>query len=767
MRKAISFALALAVLGANATPCAAQSSGGPVLLPTNHPRLPAELSQFWMAPDRTGPRTPAEVELALGLKLHSESKYAEALPILSRATAQPGPLGDYAAYYKGLAELNLERPADARRTFQELAATAPTGHLVEATALGEAESAEAQGDMAAVVAIYERLSAAKTIAPDDILMRLGRAAKAAGDPQKAVNAFSRVYFEFPLSELAAQASTELAALPGRPALTPSSTRYKQEMSRAERLFGGRRYADARSAFENLLRVAEGDDRELVALRIAECDYSLKRIRRARDAVRPYIDKGARRAEALFFYAGAERELGNRDHYFELVRRLVDEFPDERWAEEALNGLASYYIVRDEDAAADQTLREMYGRFPKGRHAERAAWKTGWRAFKNLQYAETARVFEGAAENFPRSDYRPAWLYWSARAHDALKETDLAQARYSLLAADYQNTYYGRLGAPRLGEPQRRMVADLRPLPQAPAAPSAPPNEQVVRALLSVELYDDALDELRYAQAVWGDSPPIQATIGWIYHQQGDLRAAINAIKRAYPQYMTAGSEKLPTALLKVLYPLDHWPLVRRYAAERQLDPYMLAALILQESNFDVDIRSSANAYGLMQLLPSTGRRYARSLRLTNRFSIGLLTKAEPNLNMGTAYLADLMKRFGSAHYALASYNAGEGRVARWIAARPEAPRDEFIDDIPFPETQNYVKRILGTMEDYRRLYGAAAGDGEEDGMDAARAVAGPSTAPVLTKAAATRPAAKKQPVVPKRLTPAKKKPAAQKKTGLT
>jgi len=69
------------------------------------------------------------------------------------------------------------------------------------------------------------------------------------------------------------------------------------------------------------------------------------------------------------------------------------------------------------------------------------------------------------------------------------------------------------------------------------------------------------------------------------------------------------------------------------------------------------------------------------------------------------YFKDLIDRFGGAHYALASYNAGEGRIARWIAERPGFEQDEFIDDIPFPETQNYVKRILGTADDYRRLYG--------------------------------------------------------------
>ena len=73
--------------------------------------------------------------------------------------------------------------------------------------------------------------------------------------------------------------------------------------------------------------------------------------------------------------------------------------------------------------------------------------------------------------------------------------------------------------------------------------------------------------------------------------------------------------------------------------------------------------------------------------------------------MGTAYLADTVKEFGELHFALASYNAGERSVRRWIAERPGLAIDEFVDDIPFPETQNYVKKVLGMAEDYRRLYG--------------------------------------------------------------
>jgi soluble lytic murein transglycosylase len=213
-----------------------------------------------------------------------------------------------------------------------------------------------------------------------------------------------------------------------------------------------------------------------------------------------------------------------------------------------------------------------------------------------------------------------------------------------------------------------------------------------------------MNELQFAQRTWGDSPAIQATIGLIHSRRGDLRRGINAMKRAYPQYIAEGGEQLPVEMLKVLFPVAYWDLLRKHAAARGLDPYVVAALTAQESTFDAGIRSHANAIGLMQVLPSTGRRYARRLGI-KRFSARSLTNPEINARIGTAIFADLVERFGSPQLALASYNAGEGAVARWVAERPGVARDEFVDDIPYPETQNYVKRIMGTAEDYRRVYG--------------------------------------------------------------
>jgi soluble lytic murein transglycosylase len=229
------------------------------------------------------------------------------------------------------------------------------------------------------------------------------------------------------------------------------------------------------------------------------------------------------------------------------------------------------------------------------------------------------------------------------------------------------------------------------------------------------MFDDALNEVQYAQAVWGDSPQLMATSAWIRHQQGlarqsmerftALRGAITTMRRAYPQFMAAGGEQLPPDVLRIIYPLDYWPLITKYAKAHGLDPYLIAALMAQESTFTADVRSAANAYGLMQLIPGTGRQVARQLGI-RRFTTSMLTQPETNVRLGTKYFKDMVDQFGGVHYALAGYNAGPHRVVAWLKEAPGLPQDEFIDNIPFAETQTYVKRILGTAEDYRRLYGS-------------------------------------------------------------
>jgi peptidoglycan lytic transglycosylase len=764
---AISAALLLvAVLALHGQSRAAADAEPVTLLPTIHPSVPTDLSQIWLAPGRgaaSAPRTPSPI--ATIVKLQAGGDYTRAFTAATQAVAQQGALTQYASYYAAVAQLRLGQASEARRAFQSLLEQRPVGYLSEAAALGEAESDETLRDFGAAIAIYERLLKGRPSAIEDITLRLGRALKNRGDIEKAAETFVRVYYEYALTDAAIAAGTELALLPNIETIAPKNQRYRLELGRAERLFATRQYTPARSSFEALRTVATGDDRELIQLRLAECDYYLKRQRLAREALRPFTDRASRQGEALYFYAIASRDVGDIGEFQRTVRRIVDEFPTQSWAEDALNSLAQYHLVHDDtEEQSDALFRELYSRYPKGNYAERAAWKAGWRAYRDGRYAETVHYFERAAHDFPRSDYRPGWLYWSGRAHEGLNEHALAEERYALEITDYQNTYHGRLALKRMdgrAVARRAAAAGLEEDVPPPAAAPPPPNASMVRALLAAELYDDALNELRYAQKVWGDTPVVQATIAWTNQQQARsesglrrfqlLRGAINIMKRAYPQYLTAGGEDLPREVLSVIYPIAYWDFIKKYSAENGLDPYLVAALSAQESTFVADIKSPANAYGLMQLVPLTARQYARKLGLT--YSARLLTDPESNIRMGTAFLADKVREFGDMHLVLASYNAGERAVHRWVNERPALERDEFIDDIPWPETQNYVRKLLSTAEDYRRLY---AGEARIEGLESTlkpRAVAEAVNPPAAKAPAAKTPA--KKPAPKKRTTPSK------------
>jgi soluble lytic murein transglycosylase len=713
------------------------------LVPTPHPALPSNASDLWLVPsenDRAA-RTLATYEpLVTGVARFQSGNYPAAIALLSRPALATTTLADYATYYIGLSQLRQGQAAEARRTFEKLLDKKPNGNVAMSAAIGAGEAAEASGDPAGALKFYERVVDHKGAITEDVLVRLGRAALASGDRKKAAEAFVRVYYEFPLTDAATVAAAQIPALQDQ--LTRNS--YKLDIGRAQLLFGARRYTEARAAFHALQPVVEGDDKELADLRVAECDFNLKQYAAARDGVRPYLESASRKAEARFFYLSSLRELGDHAQYIARTEALVADFPDSSWSEEALNNLGTYYIVTNDDALATKAFREMYQKFPTGQRAERAAWKYGWASYKNGDYAETVRVFEAAALAFPRSDYRPPFLYWAARAHYKLDAAAQAEARLRLVYTDYANSYYGRLAERQLSTRGGvTSLADVRLAVHETPAIAAPPlqpiaTDAVIRLLLANGLYDDALGELRYAQRAWGNSPRIDATIAWAYHEKGELRRAIGLMRRAYPQHLTARGQ-LPAEMLQVIYPLTYWDAIRRHSATYGLDPYLVAALIAQESTFDPGIKSVANAWGLMQLVPATGRRLAKSIGIRN-FTTGSLTNPEINIRLGTLYFSRLVQQFGGTYYALASYNAGESRIVRWKTERPGLDEDEFIDDIPFPETQNYVKRILGTAEDYRLLYGSGAG------TPGVRAVSALTPGKASTKKPATKkPSGKKKP----------------------
>lgn len=162
--------------------------------------------------------------------------------------------------------------------------------------------------------------------------------------------------------------------------------------------------------------------------------------------------------------------------------------------------------------------------------------------------------------------------------------------------------------------------------------------------------------------------------------------------------------KIQNIVLKQIYPLKYANYVEKYAQDNSLDVMLIYAIMKAESNFEPNITSSSGAMGLMQIMENTAREIARKkeIELSTK---EMLYQPEINIMLGTAYFAQLLKTYdGNINLSLAAYNAGIGNVAKWIENGIIQVDGSDIENIPFKETNNYVRKILRDYKIYRELY---------------------------------------------------------------
>ena len=183
---------------------------------------------------------------------------------------------------------------------------------------------------------------------------------------------------------------------------------------------------------------------------------------------------------------------------------------------------------------------------------------------------------------------------------------------------------------------------------------------------------------------------------------------IRWIKLMAPSYLMYPLESAPRDFWRYAYPLPYRDVLEKYSKEQGIDPFITAGLIRQESEFDAHVISHANAYGLMQILPSTGRDLGSRLKVA-RVTNSDLFNPHVNVKLGTFYVKMLLDTFGNEmERSLASYNAGMGNVKKWLTGAPEYREPaEWVETIPFNETRGYVQSVIRNADFYRRLYANA------------------------------------------------------------
>jgi soluble lytic murein transglycosylase len=649
--------------------------------------------------------------LVVGYAHVLDHDFAKAIDPLNRAKPLAGDLGDYVAYYLGTCYLQTGHQAEGLAALANFSLTNPDSLLIRDAHLTYASALLSEGQAAEAAELLEK---DRLPARSDIEFALGRAYSTLGQTAKAADALANVYYNMPTAAEADAAFAELKRVPSAPPATPA-----QRKTRADLLMKAKRYNDAVEEYRELASHASPEGRPAAELALADALYRSGRNREARAELTTLAgatpEQNAQRLYILGEVAWASDE---NETFYRTVDELRQTAPTSPWLEQALLLMANLHLVHHEYDQALDAFRESQQRFPTGSRASYAHWKAAWLTLRFGRNEEAKKQFDEQIAAYPAGNETSAALYWRARLAEEDNQPGMARAYYQKLSDRYRNYYYAELGRERLQKlpevsdapGQYALLDHIPPLEHGDKVTlSEPPADdlhlQKAELLGNGGLVDFAVRELQAAASTdggnWGPAETAQ-----LYIDTGHYDRAIEVMKRSVPSYFAVDIPTLPRAYWEALFPRPYWSDLKRFSLANGLDPYLVASLIRQESEFNPLAVSRANAVGLMQLLPKTGKVVAHQASLKHYNPTQLFTPAV-NLQLGTRYFRGMVDKFGgSFEHALAAYNAGSDRVEDWMGQGKYRDAPEFVESIPFTETREYVQAILRNANVYKQLYGA-------------------------------------------------------------
>jgi soluble lytic murein transglycosylase len=652
---------------------------------------------------------------------HSAASIA-ALKSLSKRIPK---LADYIAWFQASAEFDSENYADVPKTIEAIWTQSPPSPLVGRAALLGAQALLKINKPGLAVDMLRKNYVALAQPQGDLAM--AKAFVAAGDAVSASVYAQRVYYGYPTSSEAVDAEALSSQLQ-----TQLGDRYPPAMgnamlSRAIKLMEAGQPQRARRELVALLPQLGGADRDLAQVKIGVADFNSREMRAARRYFAELtVQSPEADAERLYYLTLCARRDNDRDAMNGALDELARKYPNSNWRLEALIAAANSYLLENRVDSYEPLFRACYESFPASPKAATCHWKVTWAHYLKRDPDSANRLREHL-RLFPASDQASAALYFLGRIAESSNDLASARAYYDEIIREYPNFFYAGLARSRIRDWNDSAAAVPVAATSSPAAeflrtvsfpararvrsfePDATAKLRIERARLLSEagLDDWAEVELRYA-AQNEDRPQLMGLeLARMANRRSAPDQAIRYLKRYLPDYLYMPLDSAPEQFWKLAFPIPYRADLERYARQNDLDPFLLAALARQESEFNPKATSPANARGLTQILPSTGRQLSRQLRVP--YTAARLFQPKLNLQLGAYYLKSISDQVGGRwEAALAAYNAGLSRVNNWSSWGEFREPAEFVETIPFTQTREYIQIILRNAEIYRRLYGAAS-----------------------------------------------------------
>lgn len=691
------------------------------------------------------PRTKAAA-LARMLRARIKLKagdFAGAATLLdTRLIGEQTSVADYALSLRGSALEQAGKNQEARAVYQELMQAHPTSLRARDAALRAADLLAKSGDAAAIPLLLRDLAQADDAAA---LLATAKAYEQSSDPTRALAAYRRLYFFAPESAEAVEAATAVTRLGS----TPSPATTEEAITRADRLYTARKFADALTAYGDAFAKFPATATNENQLRRGIAAYNLRKTPDAVAALSAIPTSATdTRAEAMSYLA----QTYARAKQWEQARTTAEEmrraFPNSSFTPKALVALAQIAQESNNQTDASYFRRAAVNGFGSLIEVAQAQFDLAWEAHDKRNFAESSRMLTEHLAYYAdkNTDNRGRSGYWAGRDSERAGKLAEARALYEAMLERYDANWYGYLAKQRLDSISRttpsktfpadsivaRAVANLKTVTVAEETAGAEEDTRIIKAdqLSNIGLDDWALKELAKAGEKAPDSPKINLAIARIYRSDDDNVRALNTLRRSFPDYSQMKPEEMTREQWDAFYPLSYWDIIVQESRARNLDPYQVAGLIRQETVFMTRARSVANAYGLMQVLVPTGRLTARKYGVSRDITAESLYEPRLNIQLGTAYLRDQIDKFGRIEYVAAAYNAGPLRAVKWKASLP-LEIDEWAEAVPFKETRGYVQGVVRNRLQYLRLYDEKGNFRPEVGSRAVTATPPPGATPTV------------------------------------
>ena len=649
------------------------------------------------------------------IKINAKDFAGAASLLDSKLISEHTSIQDYALFMRAGALEQAGKMAEARAVYQQLMQEHPTSLRARDAALKAADLLMKSGEAAAVPLLLKDFTQADDAAA---LLAAAKAYEQASDQTRALASYRRLYFFAPASAESAEAAT---AIPRLGSIVSPAT-VEEAISRADRLYSAKRFNDALTAYTDAFAKFPATATTENQLRRGIAAYSA---RKTQDAVAALTavptSAGETRAEALFYLA----QTYARARQWEQARATAEElrrtFPNSNFTPRAFVAVGQLAEDAKNQADASYFLRAAVNGFANSIEVAQAQFDLAWEAHDAKNYGESSRMLtEHLAFYADRNtDNRGRAGYWAGRDSERAGKLAEARALYEAMQARYDANWYGYLAKQRLDVISRttpaktfpddsivaRAVANLKTVTVAEETIGAEEEARIIKAdqLSNIGLDEPAQQELAKAGEKAPDSPKVNLAIAKIYRSDEENVRALNALRRSFPDYSQMKPEEMTREQWDVFYPLAYWDIIVQESKARNLDPYQVAGLIRQETIFTTRARSSAAAYGLMQVLVPTGRLTARKYGVSREITAESLYEPRLNIQLGTAYLRDQIDKFGRIEYVAAAYNAGPNRAVQWKASLP-FEIDEWAEAVPFKETRGYIQGVVRNRLQYLRLY---------------------------------------------------------------